>query len=463
MSEFNEQIREKGYALQISDDGLEAVLYLTNLLRYELSIPGLNQLLKDEGVTTGIDRSAVADIVTNQRYNTEVVIANGRNPQDGKDGEFVFHFKRFHNNVPKLLEDGSVDYRDIELFTFVEQGQLLAEYIHATPGVMGFSVRGKLLMPVKGKDRPAIRGTGFVLNSDATEYYAKTAGKIVYRVETDLTDAADSIAYQFMEISPAFVHQGTLLYREGDINFNGDVLIGGDVQAGITICATGDIEIDGSVESAVIKSCGNILIKKGIIGAGKGSIEAQGTIRGKFFESTTLTAVQDIECNYLFNCVVKTDNMIRVKGNKGSIVAGSVSAMMGIEAFTIGNESGVRTDVSVGINRTTALSYKQLEQRIASVSLDINVFQKNNFPENPFYSKIVLALEMKEKELQELQKQQKELMDQIARATKASVTTKGIIYGGVEIQIEDKKMELQQTLRAVRFKKQGEHIAVYHY
>ena len=461
MSDFSEQIREKGYALFISENGMEAMLYITNLMRYELSIPGINQLLKDEKITTGIDHSAVADMVSKQKYNCEINIAKGKEPQDGQDGSYTFHFNCYQNTVPKVLEDGSVDYRDIELFTFVEHGQLLAEYVHATPGAMGFSVTGKLLMPVKGKEKPAIRGTGFLLNDDATSYYARTAGKITYKTESTDVSRHESIIYQFMEISPVFVHQGSLLYREGDIDFDGDVLIRGDVQTGVTIKATGDVEIEGIVEAVNIKSGGNILVKKGIIGTGKGYIEARGSLRGKFFESVYLNASLDIECNYLFNCVAKTDSMIKVKGNKGSIVAGKVYAMMGIEAFTLGNESGVSTYLSVGVTKTSTETSKQLDKKIEDVSLEVDVFRKNCFPEKPFYSKIVLALELKEAELEDLLKKQQLFQNQITKAAKAAILIKGMAYAGAIIEMEEKKLELKQTLKSVHFRKQGEHIAVF--
>ncbi len=46
---------------------------------------------------------------------------------------------------PKVLEDGSVDYKDMDTYQFVNEGDLLAEKTLPTEGEDGMSVTGRVI------------------------------------------------------------------------------------------------------------------------------------------------------------------------------------------------------------------------------------------------------------------------------------------------------------------------------
>lgn len=64
--------------------------------------------------------------------------------------------------------------------------------------------------------------------------------------------------------------------KTGNIDFNGTVIIRGDVPTGFSIKASGDILIDGLVEAAHIEAKGSVTIVKGIVGSRTGGIIAGG-------------------------------------------------------------------------------------------------------------------------------------------------------------------------------------------
>lgn len=52
----------------------------------------------------------------------------------------------------------------------------------------------------------------------------------------------------------------------GNINFDGNVVIKGDVDVGMMVCVIGDIEIGGVVDLVILEVGGNIVVKGGVIG-----------------------------------------------------------------------------------------------------------------------------------------------------------------------------------------------------
>ena len=64
----------------------------------------------------------------------------------------------------------------------------------------------------------------------------------------------------------------------GDINYDGNVHIKGNVRTGFCVRAKGDIIVDGVVEGAELYSDGQIILKRGIQGMNRGLLQAKGNI-----------------------------------------------------------------------------------------------------------------------------------------------------------------------------------------
>ena len=87
-----------------------------------------------------------------------------------------------------------------------------------------------------------------------------------------------------MEISSYFLVRGDLDMTRGNIRFGGDVEITGDVEPNMVIEAAGNIIVGGHVSTASLTAGGDILLKKGMQGSGRGFVKAGGNISGKFFD-----------------------------------------------------------------------------------------------------------------------------------------------------------------------------------
>ena len=100
-----------------------------------------------------------------------------------------------------------------------------------------------------------------------------------------------------MHVDDVYQIRGDVDFHTGNIDFNGDVIIGGDVKSGFKIISKGNIYVNGTVESSDLQSNeGSIFIKNGIQGKNNCSIKA---LKGSVFTGYVQNA--SIECGSLFH------------------------------------------------------------------------------------------------------------------------------------------------------------------
>jgi uncharacterized protein (DUF342 family) len=92
--------------------------------------------------------------------------------------DYSYTFNTAPNKKPRLREDGSVDYYNLNLIQCVSEGDLLAKYFEKVEGKSGRTVTGRELPVEKYKNLPPLRGKGFTTSEDFIEYYAAYDGKV---------------------------------------------------------------------------------------------------------------------------------------------------------------------------------------------------------------------------------------------------------------------------------------------
>ena len=122
--------------ITISDDGLEATLQLTTPRNNgaDLTYDELCARLEDEGITYGIDSDVLKALSEKPYYNLEEVIARGTPPTDGTDAKLTYCVNMNPEIAPKVLEDGSVDFKDLGLIQQVKKDDVLVEKTPSTEG-----------------------------------------------------------------------------------------------------------------------------------------------------------------------------------------------------------------------------------------------------------------------------------------------------------------------------------------
>ena len=320
--------------VRISYDEMEAFLMLPEPMtpneKYQLA--DVIKELETAGVRFGVQRDKVERMIEGRVYNAEWKIAEGVKAVDGVDGFYEFKFATNLDHKPKKKDDGTVDYWSVNAIAVVKEGQEIAVYHEPIEGSNGMSVKGKVLPGKKGRPVPALTGRGFERSSDNKTYIALLDGKI------DLQKTR-------IMISPVYEVQGDVGLKTGNIDFRGDVIVHGNVPSGAVVKATGSITIDGTVEGSIIIANKDIIIRGGMLGGGKGLITTKGALNVKFIEHAEVKADGPITTDAAIDCHIVSNDMVIMQGKRASIIGGVVYAAKGVEAYNIGNNYGIKTEI----------------------------------------------------------------------------------------------------------------------
>lgn len=345
-------------AISFSPDGMTAYLRLPEPeagMQYRLE--DIQEALSAGGVKRGIDTKAIAGMLQSRIYGRSVAVAAGKAPKDGKDGYFEYMFESQLDGKPRINEDGTVSYA-IKLFEMVTEGQVIALYHPAVQGEDGYTVKDAPVRARVGRELPPLRGRGFECKPDGVTYVASITGKI------------DKINDK-INILPVYEVSGDVDANMGNIEFRGDVIIHGSVDD-VEIRATGTVTVDGVVQGGSIFANKDIVLAGGVLGNGKSVIDAKGGISAKFFEFATVRSKGDITADIFLNSNVYCEGSAFVMSKKGCIVGGSVHAVGGIEANSIGNNAEIRTHVLVGNGGEVRMKIEELSNSIKTAAANIS-------------------------------------------------------------------------------------------
>lgn len=439
---------------------MEAYLCLSApLAGEEYTLALVLSFLIAKGINYGVDEEVIVHMLNRQIYNKHVLIAKGLEKTDGKDGYYEYYFDHNISNKPRELMDGSIDYRTIQ-FVQVKEGDELVRYYGAIDGVMGYTVKGKPLIPYRGKDKRPLKGKGFIVSEDKTLYTAAFTGKVECKDER-------------LVVTNTFDVKGDIDFLTGDISFDGDVLIRGNVEVGMSVVATGNVTVEGHVEGAYINAGKDVILQNGAQGAGRGKIEAKGNVSGKFFEQMVIQAGGDVNANSILNCDVKCEGMVIVSGKLGILVGGFTSAVKQVSATIIGNMSEVKTEIEVGLPDSKFYEVTAIEKEIEKSSAlltKVNELadallkvQTNMDPAVLQYKKQeVMRTRIKlNMEIGVMVQKRTDLILQLEYVTESKVVALKRVYPGVRVKVNGVQTLIRETIEDVAIKRRGEDVCIF--
>lgn len=291
------------------------------LLRNELSA---------RGIVAGIDEELLKEIEEHGIYKKVYTVASGKAAERGKAGYYEFFFdKDLKPNLPRIREDGTVDYSPaIEM---VEKGQLLVEYHHAEEGINGYTVFGAEIAPPPARELPVLLCENAEQRGD--KYYASINGKV-------------SLDGNRLLVKDLLAIEGDIGYHMRTINFSGDIHVRGDILTDVTVNVDGSLEVDGVIEGAIINAGKDIVVHQGIHGMNKAVIKAGGSITTNFIEEAKVIAGGNVLVDHLINVNVVAQNGVFAEGRNGQILGGEIKTEV-CDVYRIGNETGISTNIFV--------------------------------------------------------------------------------------------------------------------
>jgi len=463
LEEYN-KFKDDYIKVSVSRDRLDAYLDVTFPgTGEEITYNDIMHKILAEGIRYNIDKEKIRTIVDNKIFSEREIIALGTEPMIGVEAQIVLEVDTEVDKEPLMMDDGSVDFRQVNLLRTVEKDQLLAVKIPPSKGTDGTDVFGNPIDST-GKNKTLPIGRNTYISEDGLSLYAATNGRIVlvkgvYHVEEVLNIVGD------------------VDYSTGNIIFNGDVVIGGDVLAGFRVTSVGDIRIKGTVEGAeIISTEGSIYVSRGIVGQDKAKIVAKKDVKAEYINDATIIAGNDVEVRgYIIRSNVTAENEVRAVEGRGMIERGKVYAEKLIDAKVAGSPNSVRTELHVARQVAKEVYEKMLyieqdignlEKRQKSIRKDIEFFELlskrlKKFPEDKKeeLKKQVDNLKKVEEMLKEVRKKKVELEKSYGPSLNEEGKTIRVntLHRGVFVGIGQNKFLAEYTYKFVLiYSKEGE-------
>ena len=350
--------RDTQIKCRIVEDQLAA--YLTITAGYAGKLPTVKSLLKELG-TFGIKRG-----VSNKRLKSlveqcaqaqpgevfEELIAKGLPPRVGKSSKLKPLVQNALDRIlkPQTVGTARVDMRNLGAIICVQKGTELLRRMPPTEGRNGYTVGGDVINAKSGewiKFRP---GDGTVISDgDENLLLADISGMPKFKD-------------QKMWVDDIFICKGVNV-GTGNVDYDGSVLVNGDVTEKMLIHATGDVTVNGFVESATIHAGGDIIITEGAMGKVNDSATEYSTnLTSKGSVHVQHGQGLDINCNgnvtvgrqlaySRINCRGKV-TVGAIDRPNGNIFACTVKCQDAVTAGTLGAVSGsnLSVDFSDGFN-----------------------------------------------------------------------------------------------------------------
>lgn len=412
--------------------------------------------LKLYGVKFGTNKEEIAAFIANREYCKTYVVANGMPITEGKDAVIHYNFKTDLTGRPAQNEDGSVDYHNLDNICRVSAGDVLATMEPAVNGRAGMNVLGEILKARDVKRLKLQHGNNITVSEDGLTMTSEIDG-LVNLVEDKV------FVSNILEVND--VDAST-----GDINFNGGVLVRGDVKTGYKVIANGDIEVKGAVENAYVEStAGQVIVARGINGMAQGTLKASGNILCKYIQNAKVFAGGYVESDCIINSEVVASTRVCVQGKKGFITGGVVRAGTEIEVKTLGSEMGSDTTVEVGTDPAMRDRYNRLKKEIAEYSksvaqnepLAVALITKiksgaRTSPEQLKQAQVLAKMVSEQKEAIANNTKEMGLLEiELDKESDAVLRVTGVAYPGANILISGATLMLKTEYHYCRFKKEG--------
>ncbi len=440
--------------VKVSDDHMKVYLSVKPFAQenIDINVDDVLKFLQTQNIALGINEELIKTALYKVRQENfpieNVLVSEGTPVINGDDGKLEFLFNVDRKIKPHKDTGGKVDFHNLSIVENFEKEQPLVKLIEPTFGKPGKDVYGKAVEPVQGK--PCILPIG-----ENTKVSGKDA-----KVLVSCIDGNPRYAGGVVSVKSCYMVEKDVDFSVGNITSKGTIVVKGNVRSGFILDAVGDIEVWGTVEDSLIKSKGNVLIKGGFIGSGKGKIEAEGEVTIGFARNQTIVANNVTILREAVDCIIYAKNIVKAGGDKISIEGGITTAGTLIEVESLGSKNEVYTDVEVGIDYTIHLSKTNTRKEISGlkaylkkVDKELNTLNAIKKAKGELPAQHVTTFDNLHSRREELVKKLRNLVsDEVVPVNEgAKIVVNRVVHPGVEIKIGEPAITLLEECTRVTF------------
>lgn len=279
-------------------------------------------------------------------------VATGTPPVPPIDAQLEWTREFFTEGWAIDPDTGTINFWERMERRSVHQGEPLLKVIHPAEGQPGANVFGVEIAPAKPAKVKVRCGKGVEMAEieGATLYSAAIDGRVRW---ADNTIAVDDV----------YAIRGDVSLETGNIHHTGSLVIEGDVNAGATVEADGDIIVKGMIEAATILCGGSLTVAGGILGSQDTRIEVQGEVHAKYISEADVSAGGSVTAaNEIAHSKIRTRGKVDV--TRGRICGGETYALQGIHVAEAGASGSTRTLLVSGVDYTLTAKLEQRHQNL---------------------------------------------------------------------------------------------------
>jgi hypothetical protein len=356
----NGQALAAGIIVEIVKDGMSAFAII-HPPKKGAAPPVLQDVLDEldhAGVVFGIDREGIQRTLARCDYDKPIPVAAGREPVFGKAHRIQYRFN-INRGKPYLEMDfGRINLKELNFIDNRKEGELLAELVAPVAAVDGVKVTGEIIPAESDSEIEQLKpGLNTLLSPDGTKLYAQCDGNV-------------RILKGKILVEPV-IFVKNVNFETGNIRFDGSVVVEGSVADGFAVEAGGDIQVGNSVGKARLKAGGSILLKTGINGNGKGSIESGGDLFAKYIESSTVTCQGNVlvEEAIMHSHIVASRHCV-LNGRRSEVIASDLVVGGSFWCKKMGNFNEAETHLAIGVEPALLLDYRTTGKNIETRQKD---------------------------------------------------------------------------------------------
>lgn len=397
--------------VSITEEGMSAEAEITAPFGGKLpTVADITRHLQQQGVKRGISTKQINYLVKKVKALApgELInhtIARGLPVKHGRDSYLKPLVPNALDRIlrPKVTDDDIADMRDLGDIITVKQGTPILERVAPTEGRPGYDIFNTALLPTPGKLYDLKPGVG-------TEISAENPNVLI----ASLT-GMPKFKNNSMWVDDVFICKGVNV-STGNIRYDGSVIVNGDVAEKMKVICSGDVTINGFVESAHIEAGGDIIITQGALGKVDDkqteystTLDADGSIHLEHGQGLRIRAKGNVTVGkQLAYSDIVTGGSITVgqidKPN-GNLFACKIICEQSVKAGTLGAVSGsqLSIDFSGGYNQIIDFQsnidnlFTSLGKTLADHMNTINAISAKRVP-SEIQPKADLALEIYESE-----------------------------------------------------------------
>ena len=406
----------------------------------QLTLEEIQMMISEIPIKLMVDYDKITELVERNFKNNEgvcCVFVEGRKPVDGNVQKVVLDYD-LSIGTGKKSEDGSIDFKERSFVHNIDANIQIAHFIPEKPAVDGLDIYNEVMSANFDEDTCYKIGNNLKVDDDGITIRSAIRGILVNSSNNTLS-VSDTVEIDKVDLST------------GNIEVDGSVIIKENVTPGFSIKTEGNIEVYGNIEDAKIDCGGNLIVSGGIIGGPDSDINIKGKIYSSFIRNAKIMCKDDVISQQIVNSDISTSNRVIALEGKGVIIGGSIKAMNGVWAKSIGAISESKTTIMVGRDPEADALFKEITNTLKTNKEEINKIKSllgSEYFRDPKSFIARIAPEKRDaikgilkritdiiKETKDLEQKRNEMAEEFERLSNSTITAMEGFFPGVTIYI----------------------------